>query len=115
MNPLLLVFPSTILLLGFLFARMPHLTRPDIFFSVTVDPSFRTAPQGLQILHRYQRWVWVHTAIAFAMAVAVTATHRNGLFFIPFFWQIVNSVIAIQIANRRTLPHAAAPSRTVEV
>ena len=41
------------LLIGVLFGLAPKLTRPDIFFAVTVSPTFRATPDGRLLSGRY--------------------------------------------------------------
>jgi len=42
----------------------PRLTRPDLFFAVTVNPSFRQSPDGREILRRYDRSVVIVALLA---------------------------------------------------
>ncbi len=41
----------------------PRLTRPDLFFSVTVKPGFRTTPEGAEILRGYTRIIIIFAAL----------------------------------------------------
>ena len=42
----------------------PRLTRPDLFFAVTVQRSFRGSPEGKNILRRYNGFVVAAALIA---------------------------------------------------
>ena len=37
----------------------PRLTRPDLFFAITVKPSFRVSPAGTEILRNYDRFILI--------------------------------------------------------
>ena len=54
-----LVVRSILLALGILSAVahwfLPRLTRPDLYFAVTVAPEFRDSTEGRFILSRYRR------------------------------------------------------------
>ncbi len=41
----------------------PRLTRPDLFFSVTVKPDFRGTPEGAEILRGYSRIILIFAAL----------------------------------------------------
>ncbi len=115
MNPLLLLPPLVILLLGFLWFRMPHLTRPDIFFSVTVNPGFRYTPEALAILRKYNVQICLHTAIALAIT-AYSFPHSGKLYGLAIGWQVIGPLLfALKSANARTRPFASEPSREFEV
>ena len=62
MNPNIWLSSLLILLLGLLWFRMPHLTRPNIFFAITVTPGFRSSPDATAILRKYNRQIFVHGA-----------------------------------------------------
>ena len=115
MNPNFWLPPLLILLLGFLWFRMPHLTRPDIFFAITVKPSFRKTPEAIDILRKYNVQIFVHTAIAFAVVVACNFLHTEKLYALAFGWQVAGPMLALKFANGRTRPFAAEPSREFEV
>ena len=115
MNPNFWLPPLVILLLGFLWFRMPHLTRPDIFFAITVKPSFRKTPEAIDILRKYNVQIFVHTAIAFAVVVACNVLHTEKLYVLAFGWQVAGPMLALKSANGRTRPFAAEPSHEFEV
>ena len=45
----------------------PRLTRPDLFFAVTVKRSFRQSPEGREILRRYDRAVVIFALLALVL------------------------------------------------
>ena len=107
--------PLLIFLLGLLWFRMPHFTRPDIFFAVTVQPGFRYTPQAMGILRKYTVQILIHTVIALSLAAAFLFTQNQKLYGLAIGWQLVGPIYALTLANRRTKPFAAEPSREYEV
>jgi uncharacterized membrane protein len=102
-----------VLLLGTLFMA-PNASRTGLFFSVPVDPAFRTSPEGLAVLHGYRLRLLVGALVTITCAWAVWSRVRYpmrlGLILLlmlaqapPFFW-----------ARRRVLPHLVAPSTVRE-
>jgi uncharacterized membrane protein len=103
--------------------KMPRLTRPSIFFSVTVRPDFRDTPEAAAIVRQYQRSFLAHTAIAYALAagmgVGLLVLGATGagvivgvvaLQIVPLLWQIIGLVTAFLRGRRETMPHAVSPS-----
>ncbi len=84
MNPNFWLPPLLILLLGLLWFRMPHLTRPDIFFAITVEPGFRNSPDAIAILGKYNRRICMHTAVAVALAAACGVLHFEKFLVLAF-------------------------------
>jgi uncharacterized membrane protein len=89
---------------------LPGLTRPDLFFAVTVSPPFRSTSVARRILRKYRAIVWgsALAAIAFEltarMEVAALLLQAVG-----FLWAPVN-------AHGSALAYAAAaPNSVVEV
>jgi len=89
---------------------MPGLTRPEVYFAVTVPARFRAQPEALGALKRYRSWVWLHTVIAAGLVFLGIHIHREVLFTVGFMWQTLGSLQAFLSARRVVLPHAAAPS-----
>ncbi len=115
MNANLWLPPLLILLLGLLWFRMPHLTRPDIFFAVTVEPGFRNTTDAKAILRKYNTRIGVHTAIAFAITTVCGFLHHEQFSVLAFLWQTAGPMLALKSANAATRPFAAEPSREFEV
>jgi hypothetical protein len=59
----------------------PQLSRPDVFFGVTVNPGIREEPVGRKVLARYRRQIWLNFAIAAALAVAGASFGTAALLF----------------------------------
>ena len=55
---------------------MPRLTRPALYFSVTVAPGFRDISDGHSILTRYRRWLLAVAVPALALLLVLTLTRR---------------------------------------
>ena len=102
-------------LLGLLWVRMPHLTRPDIFFAVTVEPRFRGTPEAIRILRDYNLRIFIHTAIAVGLAAACGVLHREYFYVLAIGWESIGPLYALKSANVRTRPFAVEPSREYEV
>ncbi len=89
---------------------MPRLTRPEIYFAVTVPAAFRAEPEAKRALRRYRTWVFIHTAAALALLAVGIVTHRPALLSAAVLWQTLGSVQAFLAARKVVLPHAAAPT-----
>ena len=55
---------------------IPRLTRPDLYFSVTVSAGFRDSSDGRAILRRYRRELLAMSVPALAPLVALTVMSR---------------------------------------
>jgi len=68
----------TLLALGTLLAVahwfIPRLTRPDLYFAVTVAPGFRDSTEGRFILRRYRRGLIGVSAVALALLASLALT-----------------------------------------
>ena len=104
-----MLFVPLLILIGGLFHIMPGMTRPDLFFAVTVAPEFRHSSAARRILGRYRTIVWIATLIASGMALAAgMAVAAVLLQAIGYLWGLVS-------ANRAVRAYAAAPSAVLEV
>jgi uncharacterized membrane protein len=108
------VFPiivSAIVLLAMsvLFHVIPGLTRPGVFFGVTVPPEFRQTMDARVILHRYRTILWSFTTVALALAVAL------GMEAATLLCQAAGFLAAFAIARRETQAHAAPADAIREV
>ncbi|HTU36056.1 MAG TPA: DUF5808 domain-containing protein [Candidatus Acidoferrum sp.] len=98
---------AILLLLAVFFHYLPEITRPDIFFAVTVRPSFRDRPEAREIVRRFRGAVWVHTLIGLA-AVFVSVGIRNPLIALAGIgWELAGITHALLRARGQTMPHAA--------
>ncbi len=97
-----------------LFWFLPGLTRPDLYFAVTVPPGFRDDPRGRTILRRYR--VELILLCALAVAALVGGVFWLGVGFVPggYFLQLAASLLAFYRARQRVLPHALAPTTVRE-
>ena len=89
---------------------MPRLTRPDLYFAVTVPPGFRDEPDGKLILGRYRRELILVSVLA--LIVFVAGIVLVGIRFAPagVMIQAVAGFIAFYRARNRVLPHAVQPT-----
>lgn len=104
------IMASMSVLLGALFLVMPHLTRQDLFFGVTVAGAFRSTPDARSILHSYRIWILIATIVSLAF-LAWARFH-------PILWVLdiapvvllLGAVPAYVLAHARTKAFRAAPS-----
>ena len=69
MNPALAAHIGVLLLLGALLHFVPRLTRPGIFFGVTVGDTYPRSEKAQSDLRWYQACVWLATAAALTAAI----------------------------------------------
>ena len=99
----------SLLLLVSVFAHfLPAWTRPDVFFGVTIGPAFRQSGVAHRILRLYRAILWITTAAGIALLFA-TGFLESALL------QVAGFFVALAVAHRRTLAHAAPPPAIVEV
>ncbi len=99
---------------GGLFCLIPVLTRRDLFFAVTVSPSFPATAEGRGILASFRREVLAHTVIA---AVGGFLLARLGwAMMAPLMsaWLLVGFLHAFLRSRRRARAHAVAPPSQYE-
>jgi uncharacterized membrane protein len=101
-----------------IFYFIPRLTRPDVYFAVTVQPEFRDSAEGRSILKRYRVEATAFGVLALLIVLAavripesnyLTAVTLTGLFL-----EVVGVFLAYYRARGRVLPHAAAPATVRE-
>jgi len=107
--PVQMIFILALLLLSGFFHMVPGLTRPDLFFAVTVAREFRRTAEAARILLTFRAVVWVSALAAIALALA------TGLYLWALLILSAGFVAALVNAHRQMLAHAAAPSPIVEV
>jgi uncharacterized membrane protein len=93
---------------------MPRLTRPDLYFAVTVPPGFRDAPTGKSILRRYRTQLVLISLIALLIFAAGVAWVGIRFFSQGLIIQVFAGFIAFYLARRRTLPYAVLPTAVRE-
>lgn len=115
MDPILWPLFIVVALVGVLFLLMPGLTRPDVFFAVTVEPPFRTTPEGRRAAALY-RAVSLAASL-FALAVLSLTAQKD----VREVWAV--SALLIQVAGATcgflaarhiVRPHAVQPAATRE-
>jgi uncharacterized membrane protein len=85
------------------------LSRPDLFFGVTVSPAFRNSPEALRIERNFRVHLWIHVAITLLIA-AVAARFNSAFFMLALVWFIVGSTAALGMAHKAAGPFAASPN-----
>jgi len=99
------LFVTITLALSLLLWMMPTLSRSDIFFGVTVPPSFRDSPEGRHILGRYRQ-------LMTASAVLTLLAHFNDFLSssLPVVILALVSTLGWAWGNHMTRPHSASVS-----
>jgi uncharacterized membrane protein len=91
----------------------PRLSRPDLFFAVTVNGSFRQSPAGRDILRRYDRCVVIFALVALLLIgfiqLGTTPMVMLGLLG-PVVIELAGCFGAFLMARRRALPYHAEPA-----
>jgi uncharacterized membrane protein len=91
----------------------PRLSRPDLFFAVTVNPSFRQSPAGREILRRYDRSVVIVALMGFLLIVfvrsATTLLAMIGLLG-PVVIELAGWFAAFLAARHRAMPYHVEPT-----
>jgi len=102
-----------IVLLVVLYYAIPRLTRPDIYFAVTVPPDFRDSAEGRAILGRYRLELVIYGAIAIAVALSglwIPQPSSVIVIVAGLILQPVGAFIAYYRARRRVMPYAVPPA-----
>lgn len=93
---------------------IPRLTRPDLYFAVTVAPGFRDGPEGRAILRRYRRGLLGMTLPALALLAALALTPALPLAPVALMAQLGAYFTLYYRARHRVLPHRVAPTTVRE-
>jgi hypothetical protein len=96
---------------------IPRLTRPDIYFAVTVPPDFRDSAEGRAILGRYRVELLIYGIIAIAVASSglwIAHPSSDTLMVAGLVLQPAGGFIAYYRARQRVLPHAVRPATVRE-
>lgn len=90
----------------------PRLTRPDLFFAVTVKPSFRASSEGAHILRLYNWLVLALALPALAPLVCLRFFRLSPLLGLlgPALLELAGCFAAFLVARGQTLPHHVEPS-----
>jgi uncharacterized membrane protein len=113
-NPELIPFSITLIVVGVIFSLLPRVTRPDLFFSVTVSRTFRHTETASRIVRRFQLAVLVATiaAVTLILSEGFLRSPVPPLLVLP--GQILAVTAAFVLARRAVLPFAAPPEPTRE-
>jgi uncharacterized membrane protein len=114
MNAEVLALAPAIVFLGILFFLLPNLTRPELFFAVTVERGFRRCADGSRIVRRYRMHVAVVTAFALVLLLVPGTVPARVLPPATMFGQLAALVAAFLAARRATQPFAVAPTTVCE-
>ena len=99
--------------IGLLFHFLPNRTRPSLYFTVTVDPSFRDSQEGCKILLQFRKRVWLITAVLLVLGGYLLS---SGLISRPaamsgiILPQAVLLNVALVLARKQTLPFQMRPA-----
>lgn len=100
LNPSTLADVATVLVIALIGHLTPGLTRPDLFFAVTVEPAFRQTDAARRILGSYRVSLWT------AALAALVSTFFLPKISLPIV--IAGMVLALIVARRQVRAHAAA-------
>ncbi len=115
MDPTLWPLFIVVVLVGLLFLLMPGLTRPDVFFAVTVAPAFRATAEGRRAAAIYRAVSLGSSVIALA-AIWLTAGKdvRESWAVLALLIQVAGTTGGFLAARRLVQPHAVEPAATRE-
>jgi uncharacterized membrane protein len=103
---------ASILVIALTLAAMPFASHPDIYFAITVAPSWRGTGEARRIARRFRMELALHSVIAALIVLAMArAAHPEAL--IPFggiCWIMLGSYLAYARARKAVQPHAVEPS-----
>jgi len=92
---------------------MPRLTRPDLYFAVTVPAEFRDTPEGCSILRRYRTEVTIFGILALLVVLVALQINEPAYLTVvtlaALFLMGAGFFLAYYRARARVLPHAVAP------
>ena len=105
-----LVVPLAVIvaLVGGLLLWLPRLTRPDLYFAVTVPPDFRDGHEGRAILRRYRMITLLCSLLALALVLASGGRWPLTLV-AALLIQEGGSLVGYFYCRHRVIPHAVEP------
>ena len=97
-----------------------RLTRPDIFFSITVEPSLRKSAASQAILRQFSQTIILFTLIGLALTLSggfagLMPVLGVGLILVGAALDFGGIILAYATARRQVRPHQVEPSREREV
>ncbi len=105
---LVLPFAGIVVLIGGLLFWLPRLTRPDLYFAVTVPADFRDSTEGRAILGRYRMLTLLCSIVALTLVLADGVRWPLALI-AAIVIQESGSLAAYLSCRRRVIPHAVEP------
>jgi len=101
-----------------LYYLMPRMTRPDVYFAVTVPSQFRDSAEGWSILKRYRTEAAIVSVLALLVVLSPVrmgaSTYSRVATLGGLFVQGAGVFLAYYRARGRVLPHAVAPATVRE-
>jgi uncharacterized membrane protein len=100
---------------GALFVVMPKLTRPDIFFAVTVAPGFRQTSEGRRIVTHYRLGSLASSLLALVgLGLAARSKLSAPWMALALLPQVFGTALVFVTVRRQVVPYAAQPATTRE-
>jgi uncharacterized membrane protein len=93
---------------------IPRLTRPDLYFAVTVAPGFRDSTEGRTILRRYRQGLSCVSALTLALLGALALTPAFPLAPLALLLQLGAYFGVFYRARQLVLPHTVSPTTVRE-
>ncbi len=109
---LLMTLASTVAFVAAVLHLAPDLSRPDLFFAVTVDPAFRATPEAGRIRRAYRVRVWIHAGVATLVALQAARSGWPLLAVASMLWPVAAGLLAFVRARGEALARAV-PTSTV--
>jgi uncharacterized membrane protein len=103
---------AVLLSVAFLLHMTPRLTRPEVFFGVTVRADFRDSAAGRGLTRIFRTLIWALTAIAVVVTVLADGRGRNPAVTMGagVWWLTVGGFFAWVMVHRMARRHAVRPS-----
>ena len=99
---------------AWVFWSLPNGSRPGLFFSVTVVPSFRDSAEAARVVSSFRMQALLLVAIGFGLALAGAMLDWAGPLVLGVLWLVAGPLVAVSIAHAKALPHAVAHSTVRE-
>lgn len=93
---------------------LPRLTRPDLYFAVTVAAGFRNGAEGRSILRRYRRGLLGASILTLGLLLALVLTSALLLAPLALLLQLGAYFSVFYRTRRLVLPHSVAPTTVRE-
>ena len=109
-----ILYGFIVALSGGLCVLMPRLSRPDLFFAITVQPDFRKSRDGREIMRQYSVWVLVSLVLGTFVGMAgifggFSSSSQVLLFIMATGVQVAGLFAALMTARSRARLHQAVP------